>query len=552
MVRVTTLYDKEINEKVFFIRGDESYAHTTDTLLELVEYSNSDDSIEGYRVGIKYNVLRDLGSSKVVLTDNDEVLGMYDWDDDDGETTIGNSTSGGFLLTYGDVHNLRMAYKGNSQCLSSKSKIIQFEKDIPSKFETQITFNNSAQINTGANLSLSVTVKINNSTSTATRSRNVLVYVDDEYHSTITTNSSSVATATISGLADGIHTIHTVVEADTNINYGEATQTVYVGYKVVIDSYPQTFVNGVDNTVKVSLKSYNGTPISSASVGLMGSTATTNSDGVASFTFNSVTSGSYKATYNSAESDAVTFYSFTPSSISLLAQTGVMGYNTSDIFSAKVTGTGTKANVSVTIDNTVIYTNNSGIITYVKVGDKNPSNAVASTMTATCGSISKTINYDVVWQYLSKPSLTINKKLGIDGTGTVMESYSGYQLNMKPQGDIRVGFYKPSYNLPVNYSIEFDVLSSYTTDLDYGTVDTSGAVLDSNIIEDFTFSKNTHITITHIGTVMTIYVDDEEIESYSVTNTSNTSVYGAYIRLMNESDTSNAVLINNIKMMRIE
>ena len=546
MVRLTTVYDKEINEKVFFVRGDEAYARTTDTLLEIVEYTNSANSIEGYRVGIKYNVLRDIGSSTIVLYDNDTVLGMYDRDDDDGETTIGSSSSGGFLLSYGDTHNLRMEYKGNSQCIGSKSKTIVFKKDVPNAFKTTLSFNNSTQ--STSTLSLSVDVRVNNAVSSVTKNRDVLIYVDGEYKTTITTNNSSTATGTISNLSEGLHTVQAVVEYDTGIRYGEATQIVKVGYLLEIFDYPQTFVNGVDNTVKVSLYDWDGEPVADASISLMNTSSTTNSDGVATFTYTSVTENSYSATYGAVTSDAVAFKSFTPSTLTLTSEDGVMGYNTSEEFTATVTGTGTKENVPISIDGTTIYTDSNGTAKYMKVGNKNPTSAVASTITATCGTLSKTANYDVVYQYVNLPSVKINESYNTL-QGTVYNRYALYEYSMKPYDDVMVVFPRPTAQ---NCSLEFKLRGDTDVEFSYGTAYPSQSVLDSFDYDGTLSYKEKTFKITYTSSAMKLYIDGDLV-STETTTVSSTSPSAKYLFLWfgNQDRLNKSVMVNNIKFMGV-
>ena len=547
MVRVTTVYDKELNEKVFMVRGDEAYARSTDTLLELVEYENSDASIDGYRVGIKYNVLRDIGSSTVVLTDNDTVLGVYDRDDDDGETSIGDSSSGGFLLSYGDEHNLRLKYKGNSQCIGSKSKTLQFTKPIPTKYQTVLTFNNSSQ--STSTLSLSINVRINETTSALTKNRDVLIYVDNEYKTTLTTDSSSTATGTVSELTEGIHTVLAVVEYDGDVNYGEATQIVNVGYQLEIFDYPKTFVNGVNNDVKVSLFDWNGEPVQSATISLANTTSTTNSDGVATFTYTSMAENSYTASYGEVTSDPIAFKSFTPSTVSITATDGVMGYNTSEDFSIEVDGTGTKANVPISIDNTTVYTDDYGIATYVKVGDKNPSSAIATSLTATCGTVSDTTSYDVVYQYVNLPNTKINESYNAL-QGTVYNRYNSYQYSMKANDDVMVVFPRPTAQ---NCSFEFTIRgASSQTDFSFGTTYASQTVLDAFDVDSVSTKESTY-KIVYTGSVMKLYCDDELIqtENTTVSSTSPSAKY-LFIWFGNNTNVNSNVMVNKIKFMGVE
>ena len=270
MARMTTVYDKDINEKVFKVRGDEAYAHTTDTTLSIQEFTNSDDSIEGYRVGIKYNVLRDIGASKVLLYDDDTLLATYDWTDTNTETTVGNSTSGGFLLSYGEPHNLRMVYKGNNQCLGSKSRVVQFEKDIPQKFQTELEITSLSNVNLSNNkITLSATVRVNGQTTNNTKNRDVLIYVDDTYVDTKTTNSSSnlsgVQVTLDEDLSYGSHTITCEVAQAPVINYATDSDVTNKGYKIQVN-YPTPFVYGKNNNITGKITTFDGEAVANPTV----------------------------------------------------------------------------------------------------------------------------------------------------------------------------------------------------------------------------------------------------------------------------------------------
>ena len=82
MFNVTTKYDKiydeemgkEVRKKVFMIRGGEAYARSTDIVLTNTTPTSGD--IKGFLTSLTATVHRNIGSSKVVFYDGEEILGM--------------------------------------------------------------------------------------------------------------------------------------------------------------------------------------------------------------------------------------------------------------------------------------------------------------------------------------------------------------------------------------------------------------------------------------------------------------------------------------------
>ena len=71
MVRISTIYDKDIKEQVFMIRGDERYARSTKTVISL---GTRVDTSEGFVQSLLVNVFRDVGNGSLVVYDNDVVV----------------------------------------------------------------------------------------------------------------------------------------------------------------------------------------------------------------------------------------------------------------------------------------------------------------------------------------------------------------------------------------------------------------------------------------------------------------------------------------------
>ena len=316
MVRVSTTYDKELNEKVFLVRGDEDYARTTDTVVTINTYTNSANSIEGYRIGLTINVLRAIGNSSVVVYDDEKVLGVYDWT---GSTiNIGDSSSGGFLLRYNVDHPIYVRFLGNSQCLPSKSKVQKLNYTLPSSFETGIAFQYTNQsISESGTYTSNITLTINGASSSYLYSTDIIIYVDGVYNSTITTPSdSNVKQLELSGLSKGLHTITAEVIESSTVHGASANTNVSVGYKVEFTEYPSTVYSDGNNTFKGKVDDYFGNTISTGNMALCNSSGTSLSsssvsNNTATISYNNATDHTdnqaiYKLEYSGSYSNTVT------------------------------------------------------------------------------------------------------------------------------------------------------------------------------------------------------------------------------------------------------
>lgn len=313
MVRISTEYDKELNQKVYMVRGDEAYARTTDAILTLSTFSNSDDSIDGYRVGYTINVLRDVGASSVTLYDGEDVLAVYDYDDSIEGITVGDSTSGGLILTYGIDHDLYVRYDGNSQCLASKSKVQRVNYPLPAKFNTEIAMTNTnASINEGANYTSTVSVTINGSGSLARlHNLDILIYVDDVYNQTITTGANTnTASLTINNqyLTKGLHTIKAEVVETSNIHQAVQSTQVSVGHQITFTEYPQNIYQNITATFKAKVIDYFNNNATGTAYLYTGSTqlsSGTLSNGVVTLTYSNPNQSSFKVKYGNSYSNSI-------------------------------------------------------------------------------------------------------------------------------------------------------------------------------------------------------------------------------------------------------
>lgn len=140
MVRISTIYDKTINKRVFLVRGDERYAHSTSTIVSVGNKKSI--TAYGFVVPITVNVRRDIGSSKVVVYDNDDVINVIDWTENQTEALEFDSTS----LAWDSEHIIKVEYRGNSQCSPSSATYTIAAEPNPNKYQTSMEFSKLTQL----------------------------------------------------------------------------------------------------------------------------------------------------------------------------------------------------------------------------------------------------------------------------------------------------------------------------------------------------------------------------------------------------------------------
>lgn len=324
MVRISTQYDNTIvNDKevgkVFMIRGDEGYARTTDVVFGIITDDSSADSIQGYKVAFYYDVLRDVGSSTVILYDNDVVIKEFDWSSDNGMQYIGTTNDHTVIdpntclyLPYDEEHKLWMKYNGNTYSLYSKSKQSSIYCDLPLEFYTNIAFSDVELL--GDDMSFNLTLTIHGQVTSATYGKGIEIYLDDEYIETVSTpDDSNVVECELSGIEDGHHMITAIVVGDEEIYTATNTYEFDSGYDISIVSYPQPFINNLGGDIVVRVL-YNGEPLEDATVDFSNSSATTDEDGYATISLTSIGgSGEYTGICNDKESEPISITVANPS-----------------------------------------------------------------------------------------------------------------------------------------------------------------------------------------------------------------------------------------------
>ena len=511
MVRISTIWDKvddETTEKVFMVRGDESYARSTNVLFDLK--SSFSKASNGYVLTAIVDVLRDVGDSYLTFYDGEEELYVHEWSSNENSQEIVLPR-----LSWDVLHDLYVVYEGNSQCLRSKSKNIEISKANPDLTDTTITNNSSVTVYDSTK-SVTGNVKLNRvSGSASLNAREIAWYLDDVQVGTSNTNSSGNATYTFGRLSNGIHRLSAVFDGYDPLGASSLNWEIAVGYVVTIESYPSIFVNGQSNTVKVSVKDRFGNAKSGANVSFNSKSATTSSNGVATITTNSIVNGNnYTATYGSYVSNSIKANAVTISSITMSSDDGIVGMNSSEKITVSLNGSNIQKGIPVSIDGLGSFTTNaSGIITAYYEGD----GSGAKTFTATVGGKSSSITITDYMAYWDIPSLVINgdyKKY----KDSVSKTNNGIKLAPSKNGE-PCGIQLPNiyFSNSDNYEIEFEItVASSTSNNGIGLLFVgSDEIPQGNIMLNQTFERGDIVKFrVEDGNVVYI-LNDDEIISYN-------------------------------------
>lgn len=260
MAQLTTTYSKELKEKIFILKGEEGYARTTDTLLDEILHngerlSDWNTHKEYMLLEFRIDVLRDLGASQIVLYDNDEVIGVYDFEV--GTHTIEFKYTSPLddtrlKLEYGIEHNIYARYMGNKQCLKSTSKKYSFYEPIPERFESSISFSGlDTNYDTGDDVEFTATLsayQVDNKT--------LNVYVNDTKYGEVTTDVNGTASVSITDLTDDKYTISVEYMGGQYSTSASKIKDISIGYVVEIIAHSDYVINNSPSEVSVYAHDY--------------------------------------------------------------------------------------------------------------------------------------------------------------------------------------------------------------------------------------------------------------------------------------------------------
>lgn len=320
MLNVTTKYDKigDVRKRVFVIRGDEAYARTVDLDLSYTRGTGVDaNNIRGFLVTLDATLYRNLGDSKIVFYDGEEII--------DSVTTHGydQTYSLNARLSWGVDHKIYAHYKSNKQTLGKKSKSFTLHEAIPPEYVPTITFTSPTQITEGSSYTATGTATFLNEPLIGI---DIDIYVDNVFKTTVVTDSNGAFSYTVTGLSKSKHTVTAEILQSEQMNAQKKTINISVGYIVSIIEYSKTMLSTVDYPLKVSVKSHTGSPVANQTVTFNGTNSSTNAQGIATFTLRNLDSGSYRASCNGTYSDYISVEKIPSPTIQVTSNTRVIAY----------------------------------------------------------------------------------------------------------------------------------------------------------------------------------------------------------------------------------
>jgi len=254
MARLSVKYDDELKGQVFVLRGDEDYARTTKTVLELGNYSMGG---YGFDLSVTVNVLRDKSAGTIAIYDNDVLLNVIDdWTAQDNARTI--VLNG---LDYDITHNIIARYMGNTKCSPSSSTVQTISVEDTNRSLSTLSLQTGTTQFT-PNTEYSDTIILSNPHSESYNvNQPIEIRYDGELVDTVTTDDEGQIAFTINDVgANGLHNISFHFDGSTNLTTSELNVDLSVGYNVQITNYQSVAVNGNQYRVEGTVTDWFGEP----------------------------------------------------------------------------------------------------------------------------------------------------------------------------------------------------------------------------------------------------------------------------------------------------
>ena len=287
MVQLNTSYDSSIHQKIFILKGEESYARTTDTIATLItNFGNYTSNIRKCHVGLEIQVLREIGDSNLFIYCNDELLysipwsdsGMAqiidsDWNDkgvywENGKLIIGkydyaNHINTGLFLTYNRDHKIEVRYDGNDKCLASKSKPILFNVPKPNTFMTRLEFGVEDPVYHPPQEVDDITLTLI-AYKELSSTKMIDIYDDSTTPSTlldtVELEENEPVTLSLGALSHGLHNIRASWEGDNECYGCEQTVDISYGFNIINIERPLTLIQGQTGKVSFNVLDFFGNP----------------------------------------------------------------------------------------------------------------------------------------------------------------------------------------------------------------------------------------------------------------------------------------------------
>ena len=448
MVRVTTIWDKIeelvdeekviVQKKVFRVAGDERYARTTDVIFSNLTQTSRNNY--GYIATAEVDVLRDYGDSTITIHDADTVLSVINWSSVGSAQTIELPR-----LSWNVTHKLWVSYDGNSQCLKSKSDVIECFQTNPDIVDTTLS-NNSNRTHYTADEDVTASIKLAKSGGTASlNNREIRIFVNDVDYGAVNTNSSGVATLNLGHLSNGVKAISAYFDGEDALGDSSITYNIYVGYLITIEEYPQTFIKNGYNTVKVSVKDYGYNPINHIRVHFIDDVQYTDDNGVATLHPSNVTNNydyyAYLTQIGNYTSETIRVHSAVPTSIELTARDEYTGLNRANPITAIVSGSNIQANIPITLKASTLpmgedidfggtyFTDSTGKIEVNYFGGGYGAVRIDAEVgyEITGSGVSTITSFNDVDVYINRPTISINPNWTVEGQSPIKLN-NGYKI----------------------------------------------------------------------------------------------------------------------------
>ena len=474
MVRISTVYDTDINKRVFLVRGDERYARSTSCTVNVGSVSSSNAT--GFVVPISVNVLRDIGNSTVAVYDNDVLIKTISWSESQSTASTFNSPT----LAWNIDHNIRVEYMGNSQCSPSYVDYVIEAKTNPNIYTTTLSFNTiTRQIYPSA----SNTVKVQVTCSSGNiNGQSIYFYLDGEELGSATV-SSGIATYSYSTEKEGLLNLTAKFNGGANHNGSEVSTTVSSGLITELSGLPNATTINSTATVAGTASTYDsGITANLSSVtytiyGYVGDTSYSlgtgsfNSSGA--FTGKSITlSRAYDNIVLVASKSSKNFPSQKyPIKIYNITSIDLTGSNIAvngflNTFNGKInTNGGAVDNVPVVITsspysatiNKTVYTNTSGEFQIDVFGDGSGDDYIKATVStdASATYITKQFDYEDLLQYWSRKDKEYNQDYEATNA-RILKLNNGYKIECVDN------HYVGAILIPVGYGdyiVEYDQIT---------------------------------------------------------------------------------------------
>jgi len=531
MGRVGTEYDKELNEKVYVVKGDEGYVHTTEILL--TQTGTITQGTSTYTVPFIITTHRNRGDSTITVYDNKEVIAILDCD------TANDTISYSATLEYNVSHNIYVRYNGNKLCLPSKSFMWSDVRENPNLSVTTLTQSGSLRFNNTDTASTTVTVS-EESGSISVSGLTLYYAVDGGTLQSATTNSSGEATISMGTLTNGIHNVSVFYDGSSSLTSASIEFQAIVGYSVEIIEYPPAFTNildwSYDNIVKVQVLDYLGEPVSGGTVSFNSTNETTDSNGIATFSITNGTGGSYYATYGNYTSDTVAITEANVTSITLTQSNQVENGLSTDL-TWKLNGTGDFSGVylrlslsqsNVEFYSTSKYTDENGEITITYDGTGR------GRMNARIGISNDDYESETIedyTQYWKSPNESRNRS-----------SYASYCALQSVSNGWKVkassGIHRGAMtftNLPIKFDFMFKVKS---------VGNASGLRINN---KDYQFKANQNVRLRQDGTSGSLYINDTLISATTSESSGTIKLWVNY----NQSTADSWITFDNLRVLKL-